>query len=243
MMDEGLQLPCENCGKLIDYDGVSAAGANTVCEHCGSKNPHTLRGNPLLPFLFFFIGVLTFGLINPFNWSDDALFFGAFGSFCLLIWLTLFLPGHIAQLKGQTHGSCAVGCFSFLLLGFVGLSFLMFAAEMSSSSRHRTKTYYGIGGYEITSGIDSVPKSKPRGKVNVIRFSNELTISIRLHRFDHEGNMHFDHKLVPRQGSRDLDTFGGETWVVTDLDATPLYYYIAEPKASFAFIPPGWEPN
>ena len=237
-MDEDLQLPCEKCGKPIDYDGVSAAGANTVCEHCGSKNPHTLRGNPLLPFLFFFIGALAFGLINPYNWSDDALFFGAFGSFCLLIWLKLFLPGHVAQLKGQTHGSYAVGCFSVFLLGFAGLSFFMFAAEKSSSSRHRTMTYYGIGGYEITGGIDSVPKSKSRGKADVIHFTNELTISIRLHRFDHEGNMHFDHELVPGQDGKDVDTFEGETWVVTDLDATPLFYYVAGSKASAAIVPP-----
>ena len=250
MMEEGLQLPCENCGKLIDYDGVSATGANTVCEHCGSKNPHTLRGNPLLPFLFFFIGVLTFGLINPFNWSDDALFFGAFGSFCLLIWLKLFLPGHIAQLKGQTHGSCAVGCFSFLLLGFAGLSFLMFAAEMSSSTRNRSysETFYSelIQGHAITEGVESIPKSKPMGARAKISFQKEVDFSIRLHRLDPMGTLQFD-SVLKLQHSKNLDTFSGETWVVTDMDDTPLFYYVARETdavniINLALVPPTWSP-
>ena len=244
MMDEDLQLPCEKCGKPIDYDGVSAAGANTVCQYCGSKNPHTLRGNPLLPFLFFFIGALAFALINPIGLSEDAMFFGCFGVFCLLLWSKLFLPYHIAKLKGQVPGVQAMGCFSFIILGFAGISLFFCAAEISSSGLHRSEVhvYYGVGGYEITGGIDSVPKSKPRGKADVIRFSNRLPISIHLYRFDHEGNMHFDHKLVSTQ-AKDLDTFEGETWVVTDLNATPLFYYVAEPKRSIAHIPPDWAPN
>ena len=123
-MDEDLQLPCENCGKLIDYDGVSAAGANTVCKYCGSKNPHTMRGNPLLPFLFFFLGWIVFALIDPFHWGDETMFFCAFGSFCLMIWLTIFFP--ILSGKKKEYRSDLKGCASLFLLGLVALSFFMF---------------------------------------------------------------------------------------------------------------------
>tara|TARA_Y100000588_G_scaffold204848_1_gene218642 strand:- start:240 stop:953 length:714 start_codon:yes stop_codon:yes gene_type:complete len=237
MMDENLQLPCEKCGKLIDYDGVSAAGANTVCEHCGSKKPHTLRGNPLLPFLFFFIGALAFALINPIGLSEDAMFLGCFGVFCLLLWSKVFLPYHIAKLKRQVPGVKAMGCFSFLILGFAGISLFFCAAEINIHGLQATTTYHRVGGHKVEDGFDSVPKSESNGKASVIWFSNESGIRIRLHRFDNEGTIKSDRDLVPRQGIV-RDTFEGETWVVTDLDDTPLYYYIAGSKASAAIVPP-----
>lgn len=253
MMDEDLQLSCEKCGKLIDYDGVSSLGAKTICESCGSKNPHTLRGNPLLLFLLILVGGLAFALINPFDWSEDTMTLAGCGLFIMLFWCKVFLPYHIAQLKGQMRWS-ALGwsgvCFSFILFGIGSLSLLMFSIEMIWSDRNGSFTvaepelyhYERIEGHAITEGIDSVPKSQPRGEAVVIRFSNELSINIRLYRFDNEGTMHSGRELVPRQWN-DRDTFEGETWVVTDLDDTPLFYYVARTKASFAPIPPDWTPN
>ena len=90
---EGWKLPCEKCGAVIEYDGVSLPGK--TCPHCGAKRPHTLKGNPLLPFLFFFGAWLAFGLINPFDWSEDVLLFGSGGSLFLLVWFKVFLPIHI----------------------------------------------------------------------------------------------------------------------------------------------------
>jgi len=48
-----MKLPCEKCGELIEYDGVSLPGQ--TCPHCGAKRPHTLKGNPLLPFLLYYL--------------------------------------------------------------------------------------------------------------------------------------------------------------------------------------------
>ena len=91
-------------------------------------------------------------------------------------------------------------------------------------------------------GFDSIPKSESNGKASVIWFWNKSGISIRLHRFDKEGTIQPEGDLVPSEGL-ERDTFEGETWVVTDLDDTPLYYYIAGSKASAAIVPPDWSPT
>ena len=235
-MDEDLKLPCEKCGKLIDYDGVST-GEHAFCEYCGSKKPHTLWGNPLLPFLFFFIGALAFALINPFGLSDDAMMLGGYGLFCLLLWVKVFVPYHVTRRKAQVPGNKGIRAFSLGILGMGGISLFFFAAEINVSGLQTTTTYHRVGGHKVQDGFDSVPKSESNGKASVIRFSNESGIRIRLHRFDNEGTIESDCDLVPRQGIV-RDTFEGETWVVTDLDDTPLYYYIAGSKASAAIFPP-----
>jgi hypothetical protein len=120
MADENLMLPCEKCGKLIYYDGVSFFGAKTVCEYCGSKNPHTIRGNPAFPFAVFFLGALLLVLVDPFGLSQQGYFFLFFGPFCLMLWFKALLPFYIAQFKGyhQMTGcqNFALGCLSFVLL-------------------------------------------------------------------------------------------------------------------------------
>ncbi len=242
MMDGNLRLPCEKCGKLIDYDGVSGAGAKTVCEHCGSKKPHTLRGSPLLLFLCFFIVALAFALINPIGLSEDGMFFGCFGAFCLLLWLKVCLPYHIARLKDKLPGVPFFGFVSFLSFVFGGISLFFFAAEINIYGLQSTTTHHTVGGYKVEDGFDSIPKSESNGKASVIWFFNKSGISIRLHRFDKEGTIQPEGDLVPSEGL-ERDTFEGETWVVTDLDDTPLYYYIAGSKASAAIVPPDWSPT
>ena len=130
MADENLMLPCEKCGKLIYYDGVSFFGAKTVCEYCGSKNPHTIRGNPLFPFAVFFLGALLLVLVDPFGLSEEGYFFLFFGPFCFMFWFKALLPFYIAQFKGYQMTGCgnfALGCFSLVLLvaGSISLFFVV----------------------------------------------------------------------------------------------------------------------
>ena len=244
MMDGNLRLPCEKCGKLIDYDGVSGAGAKTVCEHCGSKKPHTLRGSPLLPFLFFFIVALAFALINPIGLTEDGMFFGCFGAFCLLLWLKVCLPYHIARLKDKLPGVPFFGFVSFLSLGFGTLSLFMFFVTKPKAYDPRSVTYFykRIEGHEVTGGAGSIPKSKDRGREVIISFQKQVDFNIRLYRFDQAGELQFDSELSSKD-SPHLDTFAGETWVVTNMDDKPLYYYVAGYRGArniinHAVIPP-----
>lgn len=240
--DVPMELPCENCGKPIPYDGVSSMGADTVCEHCGSKKPHTLRGNPLLPFLFFFLGWIVFALIDPFHWGDETMFYCAFGSFCLLIWLTIFFP--ILSGKKKECRSDLKGCVSLLLLGFGALSFFMFFVTKPEAHDGSSVTYFykRIEGHAITGGVGSIPKSKDRGREVIISFQKQVDFSIRLCRFDHNGSLQLD-SVLSSQHSENLDTFAGETWVVTDMDDKPLFYYVAGYRGGWnvinlAVIPP-----
>jgi len=130
MADENLMLPCEKCGKLIYYDGVSLFGAKTICEYCGSKDPHTLRGNPLFPFAVFFLGAILLVLVDPFGLSEPGYFFLFFGPFCFMFWFKALLPFYIAQLKGYQMTGCqnfALGCLSLVVLvaGSLSLFLLM----------------------------------------------------------------------------------------------------------------------
>jgi hypothetical protein len=236
------ELPCENCGKPIPYDGVSSMGADAVCEHCGSKKPHTLRGNPLLPFLFFFLGWIAFALIDPCHWGDETMFFCAFGSFCLLIWLTIFFP--ILSGKKKEYRSDLKGCASLFLLAFGALSFFMFFVTKPEAPHGTSVTYVyqAIKGHAITDGIGSVPKSPPNGDAAQITFENRLEFDVRLYRLDHEGAMQYDSVLRSHTGRKE-ETFVGETWIVTGRDEQPLFYYAAgkgasDLKVNFAIIPP-----
>ena len=130
MKDARQQLPCEKCGRLIAYDGISEMGAKTVCKYCGTKTPHTLIRNPLLPFFCFFLAALLFALINPLHMTEDGVFFGCFGTLCLLLWLRVFLPYHIYRLKGKMPGLPAMTWLSVLIVFFGGIAFLFLAAEI-----------------------------------------------------------------------------------------------------------------
>ena len=78
----------------------------------------------LFGILCFFLGWIVFALDDPFGWGDDAMFFCAFGSFCLLIWCLVFFP--VLFGKKKHFRSDLKGCASLFLLGFGALSLFMF---------------------------------------------------------------------------------------------------------------------
>ena len=237
---EGWKLPCEKCGAVIQYDGVSLS--DQPCPHCGAKRPHTLKGNPLLPFLFFFGGWLAFGLINPFDWSENVLLFGSGGSLLLLVWFKVFLPMHIGlwRLKRENSGNkerrlgIVPGCLSvvFFLFGLVCLSIFCFQVKTSSSTemdsdQARGDYVFRLEGHEVTDGIDSVPLSPVGGNATKIGFINRAEFPVEVHWLDHNGTLHYLARLGQDHG-QNAKAFVGQTWLVSDGDGTPLLYYVAE---------------
>ena len=123
-------MPREKCGKLIHYDGISSWGGNRCCGYCGSKNPHTIRGNPAFPFAVFFLGALLLVMVNPFGLSVQGYFFLCFGPLCFMLWFKALLPFYITQLRGHQMTGCqnfTLGCLSFVLLvaGIICLFFVV----------------------------------------------------------------------------------------------------------------------
>ena len=173
---DGWKLPCEKCGAVIQYDGVSLSGQ--PCPHCGAKRPHTLKGNPLLPFLFFFGGWLVFGLINPLQWSDDSLLFASFGSLLLLVWFKVFLPMHLEMRRNKrslpmgedaAKGRRALGCFSvgFLLGGCFSLLMFFATYEWPEEIYYDHTPTFQLQGYPIPvdSNDTATPLFDARGRV------------------------------------------------------------------------------
>ena len=143
--------------------------------------------------------------------------------------------------KKKKYRSDLKGCFSLLLLGFGALSLFMFFVT-KPETRRVTYFFKSIEGYAITDGLGFVPKSQSTGRKVIISFHKPGDFSIRLYRFDQAGELQFDSELSSKD-SPDLNTFEGETWVVTDMDDKPLYYYVAGYKGAWnvinlAVIPP-----
>ena len=196
----------------------------------------------LFGFLIFFSGWLVIALTNPFGWSDDTMLFCAFGSFCLLLWCVAFFP--VIFGKKKQFRSDLKGCASLFLLGFGALSLFMFFATKPEAYDTSSVTYFykSIEGRAVTGGVGSIPKSKDRGREVKISFQKQVDFSIRLYRFDQAGELQLDRELSSKD-SPHLDTFAGETWVVTDMDDNPLYYYVAGYRGAWnvinlAVIPP-----
>ena len=236
------ELPCRKCGKLTRYDGVGILGATTVCKHCGSKKPHTLRGNPLFPYFLLFVGLLVFFLINPFDWDDDTSTFFLIASVFLFVWYKLFWPIHLFAWKSKRSKAKdeeeikiprGWGCLSYGLLFFGLLSLLIFCSESEifspdkwSSSQVGDYVFY-LSGHEVTDGIDSVPLSPVDGNATKIGFVNRAEFPIHVRWLDHNGTLHYFTRLHQNYGES-TEAFVGQTWLVSDNNGTPLLYYIAE---------------
>ena len=195
----------------------------------------------LFGFLIFFSGWLVIALNNPFHWPDNTMLFCAFGSLCLLLWCLAFFP--VLFGKRKKYRSDLKGCASLFLLGFGALSLFMFFVTKPETRRVTvTYLYESIEGHAITDGLGSVPKSQSTGQAVEISFRKSVDFSIRIYRFDQAGELQFDSELRSLN-SAIMDTFAGETWVVTDMDDKPLYYFVAQQKSAenevnIARIPP-----
>ena len=234
-------LPCRKCGKLTRYDGVGILGAKTVCSHCGCKKPHTLRANPLFPYFVLLIGFLLFFLINPFEWSEDAMGFCFAASFFLFVWFKIFWPLHLLAWKSKRSKSKdeqefkiprGLGCFSFGLLFFGLLALLIFCSESKifSPDTWSSPQYdhvFRLSGHELPDGIDSVPLSPVGGNATKIGFINRAEFPVEVHWLDHNGTLHYLARLGQDYG-QNAKAFVGQTWLVSDGDGTPLLYYVAE---------------
>jgi hypothetical protein len=190
-----------------------------------AKDDRTAKGL-LIGFLCFFLGWIGIALSNPFHWPDDTMLFCAFGSFCLLIWCLVFFP--VLFGKKKKYRSELKGCASLLLLGFGALSLFMFFVTKPEAHREKVSYYFKqIEGHAITDGLGSVPKSQSTGREVKISFHKPVNFSVRLYRVDGSGNLKF-RKELRSLNSANMDTFVGETWVVTDIGDKPLYYFVAQ---------------
>ena len=236
-----MELPCKKCGKPTHFDGVAIFGAKTICKHCGCKKPHTMRAHPVFPFLVILVGFLLLMLINPFDWSEDAMGFCFAASFILFFWFKVFWPMHLFAWKSRRSKSKderefkiprGLGCFSFGLLFFGLLALLMFCSEskiFSPDTWSPTQVDYVfyLSGHEVTDGIDSVPLSPVDGNATKIGFINRAEFPIDIKWLDHNGTLHYFTRLGQDHGAN-AEAFVGQTWVVFDTNRTPLLYYIAE---------------
>ena len=228
--------------RKVRYDGVSLPGK--TCPHCGIKTAYS-QGQSYVAISFLFRGWLVFGLINPLQWSDESLLFASSGSLLVLLWFKVFLPMHLlawktkrSKAKGEREFKITrgLGCFSFGLL-FFGLFCLLifcFESKIFSPGESFSPQYdyvFSLSGHEVTGGIDSVPRSPASGKPTKIGFINRAEFPVEIHWLDHNGTLGYVATL-PKDHGQNAKAFVGQTWLVSDLEGTPLLYFVAEEETS-----------
>jgi hypothetical protein len=234
-----MELPCRKCGERTRYDGVGVFGAKTVCRHCRCKKPHNLRGHPLFPFLLFFIGVGAFVLINPFAWSDDALLYGLSSGFFLLFWHKGFgqpyflYRSHLKAIQEESTDA-DIGppkswfCMFWFLLLLGLLMLFIFFKEIGSFDEVEVGDYvFPLKGHEVMDGIDSIPSTLTDGEKTEITFVNRMKFVVLVYCRDLKGNMSYKMRLLPNWAEKS-EAYVGQTWLVTDKEKKPLYFFLAE---------------
>ena len=257
MKRKGLLLPCEKCGKIIEFHGISLSGQ--TCPKCGADRPHTFWANPIVPFLFFFGGCICLGVINPLGWSQDSMFHIFFGSFILMVWFKALRPIHRAlrsksmEEDGSIDSPSKVfGCLSNFILGAGILSILAFflTHEWPEPIYYDNTPYFELQGYPIPvdsndtstplfdakgrvvptvkAGPDTFPVSSVSGEETEISFTNRMEFHVRVYGIDANGSALHLNYLEQNQGSLPMKTYAGQTWLVTNFAGRPIFYFIAE---------------
>ena len=238
-----MKLPCRKCGKPTFYDGVALFGSDTVCKHCGCNKPHRMRFHPIFPFFVYLLGSLAFVLINPFRWSDDAMFFAFSGCFVLMFWYKVFGQPFFIYLAHRKEKPKEDGDADqklpkswFWLSGFFllwgSLSLLLFLNKVGAFEEVAVGDYvFPLKGNEVMDGIDAVPPSPAGGAKTEIRFLNRMDFAVQVFWIDQNGTMRYKMRLPPNFGEKS-EAFVGQTWLVTDSKKKPLYFYLAEDRSS-----------
>lgn len=275
MKRKGLRLPCEKCGEIIEFHGISLPGQ--TCPKCGASRPHTFWAHPIVPFLFFFGGCICFGMINPLGWSQDAMFHIFFGSFILMFWFKALRPIHRAlrstsmdENESIDSPSKVFGCISNFILGVGILSIFAFFLTCEGPERiyYDNTPYFELQAYPIpfdsndtatpvfdakgrivpvvNAGPDTFPVSSVSGEETEISFTNRMEFHVRVYRIDANGSALSLNYLEQNQGSLPMKTYAGQTWLVTDIDGRPVFYFIAEKGlegevGSARILPDNWE--
>ena len=275
MNRKGLQLPCEKCGEIIEFNGISLPGQ--TCPKCGADRPHTFWAHPIVPFLFFFGGCICLSVINPLGWSQSSMINIFFGSFMLMVWFKALRPMHRALRSKSMEEDDSIdspskvfGCFSNFILGIGILSILAFflTHEWPEPIYNDNTPYFQLQGYPIPvdsndtatplfdargrvvpavkAGPDTFPVSTVSGEETEISFTNRMEFHVRVYRIDANGSALHLNYLIQNQGSLPMKTYAGQTWLVTDFDGRPVFYFIAEKgmegEVGWArILPDNWE--
>ena len=82
--------------------------------------------------------------------------------------------------------------------------------------------------HSLDAGPDTFPASSASGERTKIEFVNRREFPVRAHSVDQNGSATPVAYLKPNFGSRTIDSYAGQTWLVTDEMGKPLVYFIAE---------------
>ena len=80
----------------------------------------------------------------------------------------------------------------------------------------------------VKAGPDTFPVSSVSGEETEISFTNRMEFHVRVYRIDANGSALHLNYLEQNQGSLPMKTYAGQTWLVTDFDGRPVFYFIAE---------------
>ena len=192
--------------------------------------------------------------------------FPAFGSLLLLVWFKVFLPIHLEMRRNKStlpmgkdaaKGRRALGCFSvgFLLGGCFSLLMFFATYEWPEEIYYDHTPTFQLQGYPIfvdsdalklETDPDTFPASSNDGERTKIEFTNRMEFPVRVYSVDHNGSVRHAKYLDQNFGTEPIDTYAGQTWLVTDEAGKPLLYFIAEKGmegevGSARILPDNWE--
>ena len=172
--------------------------------------------------------------------------------------------------KDATKGRRALGCFSisFLLGGLLSLLMFFATCEGPEPIYYDNTPTFQLQGYPISVdsndtatplfdsrgrvvpavkvGPDTFPVSSVSGEITRVEFTNRMEFPVRVYGIDANGSALHLNYLEQNQGSLPMKTYAGQTWLVTNFNGRPIFYFIAEKEkdgaiGSARILPDNWE--
>ena len=104
----------------------------------------------------------------------------------------------------------------------------IFLKEIGSFDEVEVGDYvFPLKGHEVMDGIDSIPSTLTDGEKTEITFVNRMKFVVLVYCRDLKGNMSYKMRLLPNWAEKS-EAYVGQTWLVTDKEKKPLYFFLAE---------------
>jgi len=152
---------------------------------------------------------------------------------------TSYNPFSSSQQKGKQpkakgcSGCLGWGCLIIVVFGFAIFAIAIFselAEDREAEKAEEAIDTFPLRAYRFDNENNASMRPSPRtNKRAKIIFENQMNSEVLVHLVDSKGNLRYSFGLS-RNESDLRDTYNGHTWLVTDLELSPLMYFIAEQR-------------
>ena len=135
--------------------------------------------------------------------------------------------GKQAKAKGCS-GCLGWGCLGCVVFGLAILAIAIIAELAPEREAEEAIDTFPLRAHRFDNENNASMRPSPRTDVRTeILFENKMNSQVFVHLVDSKGKLRYSFELS-RNEILQRDTYNGHTWLVTDLELSPLMYFIAE---------------